>query len=201
MVALFKIENLDGKHEESGGILNEDASTSAELNEALRVLLANLAGQGVQHEAELAPELARGCDRCLQTSQIEEQRYDTGPEHYDSILKVYSNRFDALSSRIEMLEQQLSELKNSESLDLCIPKKDGKMLDKSTMVGQPFFLSDERNFKPINFSDILSLNTKDCSSPNQEEISPSPSIHFKVKQELDGIYDISIRNFTKQLQK
>ena len=71
------------------------------------------------------------------------------------------------------------------------------MQDKSTMAGEPFFLSDQRCSKPIAFSDVLSSNTKDCLSPGQERTSRCPSIHLKVKQELDSIYDISIRNFAK----
>lgn len=39
------------------------------------------------------------------------------------------------------------------------------MVDESTMVGQPFFLSTRPNSsKLMSFADILSLETKDCFS-------------------------------------
>ena len=72
MVALFDMENPDREHRERMSILNDTASTSAELNEALRMLLVGLAGNGRQDGAESPPELNQGCTRCSKTVEAEQ---------------------------------------------------------------------------------------------------------------------------------
>ena len=73
------------------------------------------------------------------------------------------------------------------------------MVDKATMVGRPFLHTIlPSSTKLMNFADILSLETKDCFSAGPAEGDSGDSlVQWKVKQELESIYEISLHNVGK----
>ena len=147
--------------------------------------------------------MAADAAECGCWSQIGGDQSPLEAEPCKNILNIFSSRFEGLAERIDALEHQVAELKSQREHSSGVVATKAVMVDESTMVGQPFFLSTLPNStKLTSFADILSLETKDCFSAGHDEGDSPPwlgtsLLQLRVKQELESIYEISLQNLSK----